>query len=527
MSGFLAHVGSAWLGLAAMAMAADPAASDPVRLDSGLVEGLVAQRNGIVSFKGIPYAAPPLGNLRWREPEPPSPWDGVLKATAFGPACVQTKSPGGKQPELMSEDCLYINVWTPAVGPQSRLPVLFYIHGGADSWGSGNSPDGESMASSGLVVVTMNFRLGILAGMGHPQLTAESSHRSCANYGMLDIIAALRWTRRNIAALGGDPDAITIAGQSSGAHSVHYLTTSPLARGLFRGAIAISFPCDFLMGEHRIPTTQRKEQRGLEFAAAKRADSISDLRKIPALELIAEDPLVDKATRSGLGGGVSLDGWAFPLEYHEAIDRGAVADVPILTGLTADDFGPPARYSKTTLASYPKIVPDIFASRKVDFLTMYPATNDQEARDQGKLAQIEHRMAGVFHWARRRAETNRSPAYTYFFEQVKPNPEHPEKGASHGSDLVYVFNNLRLENLPWTDGDRRFAEIASGYFSNFVKTGNPNGLGLPEWRAFDSTVPETMSLCEKPGPREIVGKERLWFFQHMYNRESVTPVPAP
>jgi para-nitrobenzyl esterase len=304
----------------------------PVRIETGLVEGVPNQENDVVAFKGIPYAAPPVGNLRWREPQPPAHWEGVRKADAFGASCPQpvgsgnppyTKDLFGHREQ--SEDCLFLNVWTPAKSAADKLPVLFFIHGGSYTTGSGsgNILDGEALAGKSIIVVTVNFRLGIFAGMGHPQLNAESPHHVCGNYGLLDIIAALRWVQNNIGAFGGDPGKVTLAGQSSGASAVHYLTASPLAKGLFRAAIATSFSYDYLTKPHVIPFVRQKEQDGQKFAEAKNARSLGELRKIPAADLVAKDPAVASARIIHLGGGVATDGWAFLLEYPAALDSGS------------------------------------------------------------------------------------------------------------------------------------------------------------------------------------------------------------
>lgn len=502
---------------AASAFADDSEMQKPIRIESGLIEGVSNPEQDVVAFKGIPYAAPPVGNLRWREPQPPAKWEQVRKADKFGASCTQPPSPSGKQPSEMSEDCLFLNVWTPAKAVADKLPVLFFIHGGAGLWGSGNM-DGEGLARKGMIVVTVNFRLGIFAGMGHPELTAESPHHTCGIYGMLDLIAALQWVRNNIGAFGGDPGKVTIAGQSSGACAVHYLTASPVAKGLFRGAICVSFPYDYLTKPHTIPFVRQKEENGVAFAKAKNVQSLAGMRKIPALELIAPDPAVAKAKLIHLAGGIARDGWAFPLEYADAIDKGLASDVPTMTGMTADDFGPPAQYMKTTVASFAASLPPVFSDKKNAFLPLSPLNTDQEARKMAKLVQIEYRTSSIFYWAKWRAKTAKTPVYTYLFEHVKPNPEHPEKGASHGSDLIYEFNNLKSENLPWTEEDRRVADQVSSYWANFVKTGNPNGENLPTWAPFQADNPSTMSLSKNSGPRPIAAKERLGFYRDLLEK---------
>jgi len=487
--------------------------NQPIQTESGLIQGVSDPENDVVAFKGIPYAAPPVGNLRWREPQPAAKWEGIRKAETFGAACTQPASPSGKEPAEMSEDCLFLNVWTPAKSATDKLAVLFFIHGGAGLFGSGNM-SGEGLAKKGIMVVTVNYRLGIFAGMGHPELTAESPHHTCGNYGMLDLIAALQWVRKNIGAFGGDPGKVTIAGQSSGACNVHYLMASPLAKGLFRGAIGVSFPYDYLTKPNTIPFVRQKEENGVVFAQVKKAKLLADLRRIPALELIANDPATAKAGLRHLGSGIARDGWAFPRAYPEALDKGLESDVPTMTGCTADDFGPPAKYMKTTVASFARSMPQMSEEKQKAFLALYPVKTDEDAREMAKRVQNEGMLSSIFYWAERRAKTAKTPVYTYLFEHVKPNPEHPEKGASHGSDLVYEFNNLKTENLPWSEEDRRVADQVSSYWVNFVKTGNPNGSNLPEWKAFDPHEPSTMYLGKNSGFRPIAKTKEAWNLLH-------------
>lgn len=493
----------------------------PIRVATGLVEGVANQENDVVSFKGIPYAAPPVGHLRWREPQSPVKWEGVRKADKFGAQCTQPPGNSGVLPwsirtprdlaqKSYSEDCLFLNVWTPVKSAADKLSVMVYIAPGSFS--------GEGLAKKGIIVVTLNHRLGIVGGMGHPELTKESPHHLSGNYGMLDMIAALQWVRNNIAAFGGDPAKVTIAGYSVGSTTVHHLTSSPVAKGLFRGAICMSFPYEYLMAPHKVGGVWQKEQEGLKFAAVKKAVSIEDLRKIPAEDLVANDPAVNGFTRSVLGSAFCLDGWALPKEYPDALDKGLESDVPTLTGFTADDFGPPAKYSKTTVASFTAKVSHIFEGQKEAFRKLYPATTDQEARDMEKLAQLEYRMSTVFYWAKKRAKKAKTPAYTYIFEQAIPCKDHPEFGAFHTSDLVYEFNNLKTLDHPWTEDDRLVADQVSTYWANFVKAGNPNGENLPAWAPFDPGIPVTMALGAKMGSRRIAGKERLSFYRDLLEK---------
>ncbi len=499
-----------------------------VQIETGLVEGVTNQEGSVIVFKGIPYAAAPIGDLRWREPQPAHKWDGVRRADTWGAACVQPASSllppytaefASTTPT--SEDCLFLNIWAP-VGPTlEHHAILFYIHGGSGTRGSGSVSiyDGEELARKGIIVVTVNFRLGIFSGMGHPELTKESPNRTCGNYGMLDLIAALRWVQANIASFGGNPEKVTICGQSSGSVAMHYLTTSLVAKGLFRSAIGVSFPYDYLTKRHAIGNVWQKEQEGLKFAVAKNMRSIDELRQIPASELIADDPAVGSFTRNCLSGSPNIDGWSFIDKYPEALDKGLASDVPTLTGMTADDFGPPAEFMYTTVKNFRITVPSLFGERKqafekhqADFLTKYPVMSDQDARQLAKQIQIEYRLFDIAHWVKRRSRTAKTPVYSYLFEKAIPWPQQPRFGAFHSSDLVYWFNNLKQLDRPWTDVDRRIADEASSYWVNFVKTGNPNGKGLPEWLPADENRPVTMVLNPTSGARELADAERLAFY---------------
>ena len=482
----------------------------PVRIESGLVAGVFNPQTNVVSFKGIPYAAPPVGELRWREPQPPVKWNGIRKGDRFGAPCVQPTSPSGKPaPADMSEDCLFLNIWSPAKSTTNHHAVLFFIHGGAGFFGSGNM-NGEELAKKGIIVITLNYRLGLFAGMGHTLLTTESPHHACGNYGLLDLIAALNWVRDNISAFGGDPTKVTIAGQSSGACLVHYLTTSPLAQGLFHGVIAVSFPYDYLTKPNIIPFIRQKEDNGVEYARIKNTRSLEELRNIRAIDFVTDDPAIAKAKLNHLLSGVARDGWAFPMTYPDALDKGLASDVPTMTGMTADDFGPPAMYMKTTVASFAASVPRIPGQPPTALLALCPpVTTDDEARSLAKQLQIESGMVSIFNWAKRRAKMAKSPVYTYFFGQAVPS----ERGAYHGSDLAYWFNDTQNENRAWTGDDRLVADQASSYWVNFVATGNPNGNHLPVWKAFDVNSPTTMAIRKNPLPRPIAENERVGYYQ--------------
>ncbi len=486
----------------------------PIRVVSGLLMGVVSPDAAVVSFKGIPYAAPPVGELRWREPRPPLAWDGVRLANQFGASCPQPKSPSGKVRNNTSEDCLFLNIWTPARSATDRLPILFYIHGGAWNFGAGDI-DGEPLARKGVIVVSLNYRLGIFCGMGHPELTAESPEHSCGNYGELDLIAGLQWVHDNITAFGGDPRRVTIAGQSSGAHAVHYLTASPKAKGLLSGAIALSFSYDYLTKPNVIGNVWQKEQFGLKFAAVKGVTTLQELRALSPAELLSDAPGVEARTRAVLGGGVNTNTQSFPLQYPKALDAGLPCDVPTMTGFTADEFTLPAPFLTISAASFPASVAKLFKDQAPafsaiadDFLAHCNAATDEQAKVQFKHLLIEQMTTSTFAWATRRAKKATTPAFLYLFDhQVTP-----EKGAPHGADLAFAFHN---QQDSWNVEDHAVADVLSSYWVAFITTGDPHGGMLPAWPAFAADRPVAMFLNAKPGMRPIADAGRLPLYQAM------------
>lgn len=474
----------------------------PLRVESGLLQGVPSKDGAVVAFKGVPYAAPPVGALRWREPQPPLPWEGVRTADRFGPICPQRDFTTRQPVDGASEDCLFLNLWVPAAATAEPLPILFFVHGGCYQFGSGNL-EGEGLARKGVIFVSVNCRLGNLNSFGHPALTRESPIRSCANYGSLDLIAALHWLRRNIGAFGGDPAKVTIAGQSTGASNVHYLTASPLAKGLFRGLIAMSFPYDFLMKPDAIGTMPQAEQNGLKLAAQRGLKTLDELRSIPVVELLEG------------GGGPTWLTPVYPRNYPAALAAGLASDVPTLTGMTADDFGPPAQHDPyTNLEFYRKRVARKCTPEMLEaVLAQYPAKTDAEARVMWKRIGNEFRLADIVRWARVRAVTAKTPAYTYLFTHAQPLE--PKKGAYHGSEMLYAFNEVAVTDRPWRDVDRQVAAQVSSYWVNFVKTGDPNGPGLPRWPAFDPTAePSTMHLGAPSAFTPIAPSRQAWDLLH-------------
>ncbi len=483
-----------------------------VKTDGGSLEGS-SLASGVRVFKGIPYAAPPVGDLRWKPPQPPKQWSGVKKADKFSDSCMQalTRSREPWTKEFMvqneaSEDCLCLNVWTGAKNTTEKRPVLVYIHGGAFYEGSGEivTYDGEELAKKGLIVITINYRLGIFGFYTHPELTKESPQLASGNYGLLDIVASLQWVQKNIAAFGGDPNRVTIAGQSAGAAAVHTLTASPLAKGLFHRAIAESGSG---IGR-RTKDLAVSEQDGVKWAETKSANSLKELRARPAADLMG-----------GARFGVVVDGWFLPADTAAIFAQGKQNDMPMMTGLTADEGSAALTYGKIKAEEFTKQSQQRFGAQAEKFLKLYPSNDQtqsalaqkQSARDQGKVS--------MYLWASTRAKTSKTTAYTYYFTRAIPWPEHPEFAAFHTSDVPYFFATLKQLNRPWEAVDRKLSETMSNYWVNFAKTGNPNGKGLPNWPAFETAQSVTMELGEKIGACPVAEKEKLDFFTQFFAQQ--------
>ena len=447
----------------------------------GDLRGVVEAGGAVDSFKGIPYAEPPVGELRWRSPRPAKAWSGVRDASRFGRSAMQatrsTYLPDGPWTEEflvqneVGEDCLYLNVWAPRARSAAGRPVLVYFHGGGLVEGSGSVAvyDGTNLAAAGVVAVTINYRLGVFGFLSHPELSAESEHHASGNYGILDCVEALTWVRQNIAAFGGDPARVTIAGQSAGAWIVHVLTVSPLAKGLFARAVAFSGSSLARFDPNtRLPEAERQ---GQAFAQAAGGGDIADLRKLSAAELFARLP-----DRKTMRFGVVVDGFVLPDAISARLARGEQNDVPVLTGLTADDVGsPPRRVTRDWLVGQAE---SLFPGKVGRFLALYPTENDEVASRVAKVFTRDLGRAETFQWATSWAQAAASPVYTYYFDRAIPWPEHPEFGAFHTGDIPYFFRNLPVLQRPWTDADHEIAQIASSYWLNFIRSGDPNGDGL-------------------------------------------------
>jgi len=478
----------------------------PVKVECGLLQG--TSENGVTVYRGIPFAAPPVGDLRWRAPQPPAKWKGVRKANTFSANPIQvmheTFGPwtAEYQPQgSVSEDCLYLNIWTAAKSSKEMRPVMMYIPGGAFTGGSGNCPvyNSESLAKKGLVVVTINYRVGVIGFLAHPELTKESEQNSSGNYGLLDQLAALEWIKKNITAFGGNPACVTIMGQSAGAASVHYLTASPLAKGLFIRAIALSGYNARLGPGVNLASA---EQTGVRFAKAQNAASLTTLRAMPAADLLA-------ATKDEFRFSPIVDGWFLPKSVDEIFTADEQSDVATLTGFVADEGSFSDGYGKVPAEEFRKRVRQQTGAQADAMLRLFPASTEPESAESQKAFARDMSMVSMYRWAMKREKTGQTNVYTYLFTHPQPGVTKERYQAFHSSELPYIFDNLNQSHRPWTMEDEKIAETMSSYWTNFIATGDPNGNGLPKWPAFRDAPEETMELGDKTGPRLITSPEKF------------------
>jgi para-nitrobenzyl esterase len=464
-----------------------------LQVEGGQIADVSPGRSGIRVFKGIPYAASPVGDLRWMPPQAVSRWHGVRTATEWGPRCVQSNRLGDLDPfnTRMDEDCLYLNVWTPAKSTDESLPVMVWIHGGSNLNGAGSQPEynGSNLAGKGVVVVTINYRLDIFGFLGHPELTKESGTNSSGNYGLLDQIAALKWVHNNIRVFGGDPTRVTIFGESAGAFDVSMLMASPLTRGLFARAIGQSGGALTTIPAFGPKPLQIAEQDGVKFAQSMGASSISELRAKTATELL--DAAIKNPITYAFG---VVDGYVMPEHPASIYSQGKQNDVPLLVGWNADEGSYFAAHIKLDSSSYVERIRTQFKDQAEKVLQFYPPGSTVEDQRASFTALLGDEIIGYggWAWSMRAATTGKCPVFHYYFTRRPPGA--PElsinpiaaAGVYHFAEIYYVFNNLNvMKDWPWSPEDRRLAEAVSSYWTNFAKTGDPNGSSLPHWETFN------------------------------------------
>ena len=484
------------IALAALSIFAQRGAEAQVQAEAktaaGLVKGTTSADGFVAIYRGIPFAAPPIGALRWKAPQPALPWQGERDATTFGARCMQGALFGDMIfRDRMSEDCLYLNVWSNSRQPGQRRPVMVWIYGGGFQTGSASEPrhDGEHLSRLGVVVVSLNYRLGAFGFMAHPELTAESGTASSGNYGLLDQVAALQWIQQNIDAFGGDPGNVTIFGESAGSFSVNALVASPLAKGLFHKAIGES---GSLMSVQTLatPTLAVAEKIGLALQEKLATRSLEGMREVSA------DAVLKAALAArGMTYGPILDGQLLPGDVTAIYSQGAQNKVPLLAGWNADEIRSSATMipEKPTIASVTARIRSQFGANAESVLAVYPMKSDDDAIDA--LADFNSDMFishGTWRWMEAHRKTSGAPVYRYLFRRVIPiapgtkwNGEPiraAEVGARHAGEIEYVFGALEsVPKVTWEQGDHALSDLMMRYWSNFARSGDPNGAGLPKW----------------------------------------------
>lgn len=492
-----------YLLIAAFVPAVFGSLAQPVRIDSGPIEGIPSAVAGVTAFEGIPYAAAPVGKLRWAAPHPAPSWPVVRNADRYMPACPQNYMGPDSTAffgdyEAKSEDCLYLNLWTPAKNPGDKLPVMVWIHGGGFRVGSGTERlhHGEHLAAKGVVLVTFNYRLGVFGFLAHPELSKESGHSASGNYGLMDQVAALEWVKRNIAAFGGDPNRVMIFGESAGSGSVSYMQATPMAKGLFHAAVGESGGS---FSGRNVIHLGAAEKTGVRFAKAVGASTLADLRARQTDELLTASVGTAPAGTGVLSFGPIVDGYVVPEDVYRIFAKGNQNKVPVIVGSNSDEG--------TTLRTPPPVLDD--PSDRQQLQSIYPAGTEAKIVSGGMLWTAKT-------WASLETETGRTNAYQYYFSHAPPFPKGQpfardvtKLGAHHSSEIIYVFNNLDIRKTrewPYTAWDRKLADMMSSYWINFATKGDPNGKGLPIWPVWSDKDTSVLEFGDKveavPLPRQ-------------------------
>jgi para-nitrobenzyl esterase len=489
-----ASVAAFFLASGALAGVMNPIAGDPVTIDSGKVAGTLVDAK-VKAYLGLPFAAPPVRGNRWRAPQPVTPWKGVYNADETKPECVQgLRSPSINHyfgEEAASEDCLYLNIWAPADARRgAKLPVVVWIYGGAFNVGSASSPiySGEPLARKGVIYVALNYRLGVFGFLAHPELTSESGHNASGNWGFLDQVEGLKWVKRNIAAFGGDPSNVTLAGQSAGSMSINNLQASPLARGLFTrvfgmsGATVRGGP-----GDATGTPLKTAEGAGVKLQEAMKAKSVADMRSV------SSDKVMAAAQQAGVRAGPDIDGYYLPDTVQHIFEAGRQADVPVVTGSAANDIGttPPIR-SARDLTQYKALAAQSYGDKAGQFLNLWPAADDAGAtRAADQVGRNSGFALGARNWARMQTQTGKQPAYLFMVSRVQPftpgvtfsDFDPKTAGAYHMGDVPYFLGTYEAFNMfrktrDWTALDRGLSEKMQDVIVAYARTGNPNTPGV-------------------------------------------------
>ena len=518
------NVSGIWLaGVVTLVTAIAVNATTPlVKIDSGIVQGKSA--GTVNAYLGIPYAAPPVGKLRWKPPTPPAKWNTIRKATSLGARCLQPpvysdmvfRDPG------MSEDCLTLNVWAPTQG-KGALPVMVWIHGGGFVAGASSEPrqEGGNLAKLGVVVVSMNYRMSIFGFFVHPELTAESGKSASGNYGLLDIVAALEWVQHNIAAFGGDPGNVTIFGESAGSFAVSALMASPLGSGLFHKAIGESGAAFHSRGLSFKPRAERETMDAKFASSALKAQTVAQLRALPAAKLL-EAASRKGAERDAFSFAPDLDGYFLPESVPAIFAAGKQNDVPLLAGWNRDEGSFDVAKHKPTLPTLKETAQEEFGTKAGEFLQLYPADTDEQAYRIMEDFEGDRFIAySTWKWMEAQKATGKQVVYRYRFDlALPPDPKEPGPAvANHSGEIEYVFGMLDSKPRPWRSEDRKLSELMQKYWTNFARTGDPNGADLPKWPTYESDSGwQTMYLSASPEAKQDDMRDRYLFLDSAWGK---------
>ena len=493
-----------------------PSLSTTVEVTGGTIEGV--EQDGIFIYKGVPFAAPPVGDLRWNAPDPVQPWTGVKKTDAFCLACMQASGTMGNTAPV-SEDCLYLNVWTPAKKTDEKIPVIYWIHGGGYTGGSTSTPmyDGTGFAKKGVVLVSVAYRLGPFGFLAHPELSSESGNGS-GTYGMQDMIAGLKWVEDNITSFGGDPSNVTIIGHSAGGAAISLLAASPLTKGLFHRAICMS-------GGSFTPLQKLNQSgTGLGVPSLKYAESkgIDFLKKLGVTDIKAARALSAEDIQKALDGGMesirfrpAADGYLISNDLYTLYQEGKFNDTPVLLGHTSDETASFGGGKNITPEEFEKQIKLQYGPLADAILGTYPHTTEAEATKASRDIRNDSSFCwNTWTWSRLQSQNGKNKAYQYYFDY---HPGSPDGGSGHGSDVPYAFQTLGGPAGEPEEEDLKLSDMISTYWTNFARSGDPNGSDLPEWPAFNENDQQVMVFDTAPGARPLPNQDRLKVFDAYFS----------